>query len=441
MPGICFRGSLAFTLLVTVQVVCAAPEYIQSEQTAPGSVYDSVESSEYAFIPSRPAVVIPYLGDVFREGTLELQLRNYYFHRYREDSPDSETWAQGGGLSYDTPWWKDRLRLGSTLYGSLKLYGPDDKGGSKLLKPVQQSFGVLGEAYLEARLYRDLTFKAYRQKFAIPYLNGNDSRMVPNTFESAALFDSSGEHFVYGVAHTWRIKKRDATNFVSMTEAAGIEGADRGVTTAAGRYSLSSAANLAVVNHYSRDFMNIFYTEINSRARPILGLGSQLSAQYTRQNSTGDELGGDFDTHTWGAKLGISYNSLLLNLAHTSTSGNARIQSYWGGKPTYLSLMLRDFDRAGEHAWLVGLSSDFGYFGEHGFSGYINYARGDTPDHGSNASPDQSEVDITLDYKPMAEKFKGLWFRLRGATLDQDGSDGEDLKEIRFIVNYDLPII
>jgi len=133
-----------------------------------------VESGEYAFIPSRPAVVIPYLGDVFREGTLELQLRNYYFHRYREDSPDSETWAQGGGLSYDTPWWKDRLRLGSTLYGSLKLYGPDDKGGSKLLKPVQQSFGVLGEAYLEARLYRDLTFKAYRQKFAMPYLNGND---------------------------------------------------------------------------------------------------------------------------------------------------------------------------------------------------------------------------------------------------------------------------
>ena len=441
MTCIRFRSCLALTILITVKAAYATPEYIQSEQTAPGSVYDSEESSEFAFKPYRPARVIPYLGDVFREGTLDLQLRNYYFHRYREVEPDSETWAQGGGLSYGTPWWKNRLRLGSTLYGSLKLYGPDDEGGSGLLKPVQQSFGVLGEAYLEARLYRDLTFKVYRQKFTLPYLNGNDSRMVPNTFESASLYDSSGEHFVYGVAHTWRIKKRDATDFVSMTGAAGIDGTDRGVTSAAARYSLTSAANLAVINHYGRDFMNIFYTEVNSRARTVKDLGLQLSAQFTRQNSIGEELGGDFDTHTWGAKLGVSYNSLLLNIAHTSTSSDAGIQSYWGGKPSYLSLMLRDFDRADEHAWLVGLSSDFRYFGEHGFSGFINYARGDTPDHGSNASTDQSEIDITLDYKPMAEKFKGLWFRLRGATLDQDRSDGEDLKEIRFIVNYDLPIL
>jgi outer membrane porin, OprD family len=440
MTGICYRKGLAAALLMTVQVVCAAPEYIQSEQTAPGSVYDSEESSEYAFKPFRPARVVPYLGEAFREGTLDLQLRNYYFHREHEDNPDSETWAQGGSLGYKTPWWQNRLRIGSTLYGSLKLYGPADQGGSKLLKPVQQSFGVLGEAYLEARLYRNLTFKAYRQKYTLPYLNGNDSRMVPNTFESAALYDSSGEHFVYGLAHTWRIKERDATSFVSMTEAAGIDGTDRGVTTAVGRYTLANAANLAVVNHYGKDFMNILYTEVNSRARTVKDLGLQLSAQFTRQNSVGDELGGDFDTHSWGAKLGVSYNSLLLNLAHTSTSSNAGIQSYWGGKPSYLSLMLRDFDRADEHAWLVGLSSDFRYFGEHGFSGFINYARGDTPDQGSNASPDQSEFDITLDYKPVADTFKGLWFRLRGAILDQDGAGGEDLKEIRFIINYDFPI-
>ena len=441
MTGICFRSCLALTVLITVQTVYAAPEYIQSEQTAPGSVFDSVESSEFAFRPSRPAVVIPYLGDVFRKGELDLHLRNYYFHRYREDNPDSETWAQGVNLMYDTPWWKDRLRLGGTVYASLKLYGPDDKGGSKLLKPVQQSFGVLGEAYLEARLYKELALKVYRRKFAMPYLNGNDSRMVPNTFETASLYDTSGEHFVYGVAHTWRMKKRDATDFVSMTEAAGIEGSDGAVTTAAGRYTFSNNTNLALFNHYGHDFMNILYTEVNSRARPLLGLGLQLSAQYTRQDSIGDELGGDFDTHSWGAKLGISYSSLLLNIAHTSTSRDAGIQSHWGGKPSYLSLMLRDFDRAGENAWLVRLSSDFRYFGEHGFSGFISYARGDTPDHGSSASPDQSEFDITLDYKPIAEKFKGLWFRLRGGLVNQDGNGGEDLKDIRFIVNYDFPVL
>ena len=53
--------------------------------------------------------------------------------------------------------------------------------------------------------------------------------MVPNTFEAVTLYDVSGEHFVYGVAQTWRMKKRDATNFISMTEAAGIDGPDRAV--------------------------------------------------------------------------------------------------------------------------------------------------------------------------------------------------------------------
>jgi hypothetical protein len=441
VTGIRFRSSLAAILLVAVPLAWAAPEYIQSEQTAPGSVHESVESTEHAFKPHGPARAFSRLEEVFREGTLDLRLRNYYFHREREDNSNLETWAQGASLAYKTPWWKNRLRLGTTLYTSQKLYGPADKDGARLLRPGQKSFSAPGEAYLEARLYNNLALKAYRQKFAVPYLNSDDSRMVPNTFEAASLYDASGERFVYGLAHTWRMKKRDSSNFISMTEAAGIDGPDRAVSTAAARYTFSNGANAALVNHYGQDFMNIFYTEVNARSRRIKDIGLQLSAQFTRQNSIGDELGGDFDTRSWGAKLATSHKGLVLSLAHTSTSSNARIQSHWGGKPSYLSLMLRDFDRADEDAWLVGLSSDFRYFGAHGFSGFINYARGDTPGRGSNASPDQSELDITLDYKPTAGTFKGLWFRLRGALAHQDGNDGTDTKDIRFIVNYDFPIL
>ena len=441
MTGIRFRSSLAAIWLITAQVAYATPEYIQSEQTASSSVDESVESAEYAFKPSRRARAISRLGEVFREGTLGLQLRNYYFHREREDNSNMETWAQGGSLGYETPWWKNRLRLGTTLYTSQKLDGPDDKDGAMLLRPGQESFSVVGAAYLEARLYKNLTLKAYRQKFPLPYLNGNDSRMVPNTFEAVTLYDASGERFVYGLAHTWRMKKRDSSNFISMTEAAGIDGSNRAVSTAVARYTFSNGANAALLNHYGQDFMNIFYSEVNSPFRPIKNIGLQLSAQFTRQNSVGDELGGDFDTRSWGTKLATSYSGLVLSLAHTSTSSNAGIQSHWGGKPSYLSLMIKDFDRADENAWLVGLSSDFRYFGENGFSGFINYARGDTPDHGSNASPDQSEFDITLDYKPLAGTFKGLWFRLRGALVDQDGNGGTDLRDIRFIVNYDYSVL
>jgi hypothetical protein len=441
VTGVRFRSSLALLLLLTAQVTRAAPEYIQSEQTAPGSVDETVESTEHAFRLPTPVQVFSRMGEVFREGALDLQLRNYYFNRVRDDNPNLETWAQGGALSYTTPSWRNRLRLGATLYTSQKLYGPKDKDGARLLKPGQDSFSVPGQAYLEARLYGNLSLRACRQKFSLPFLNGNDSRMVPNTFEAVSLYDFSGERLVYGLAQTWRIKKRDASNFVSMTEAAGLDGPDRAVSTAAARYTFSNGANVGLINHYGRDFMNIFYTEINSRARPILGLGLQFSAQFTSQNSVGDELGGDFDTRTRGAKLAASYGGLVLNLAHTSTDTGTGIQSYWGGKPSYLSLMVKDFDRAGEDAWLVGLSTDFRFWGENGLSGFINYAWSDTPDRGSNASPNQSEFDLTLDYKPESGLFKGLWFRLRGAFVDQDGSGSTDLQDIRFIANYDFSIL
>jgi hypothetical protein len=434
--------AIAFVLLLgTSQLVHAAPEYIQSEQTAAGSVDESTESSEHAFKLPRPAKVFAELGDVLRESTLNLHLRNYYFDRERDANSNIQAWAQGGGLELATPSWRDRLQLGTTLYTSQKLYGPADKDGSKLLEPGQQSFTVLGQAYLEARLYKNLSLKAYRQRIELPYLNGDDSRMVPNTFETVSLFDFSGKRFVYGLGQTWKIKKRDATNFISMTEAAGIKGPDRAVSTVAARYTFANEANVGMINHYGRDFINIFYTEGNTRTRTRMGVGFQLSAQYANQRSVGDQLGGDFDTRFWGAKLAASRGGLLFSLARTSTTNNAGIKNNWGGDPSYISIMIKDFDRAGEDAWLLGLSSDFSYFGDTGFSGFINYAWGDTPDNGSDASPDQSEFDITLDYKPKTGVTKGLWFRLRAAFVDQDGSDGNDLRDIRLIANYDFSVL
>ena len=434
-------GIALVLLLSTARLAHAGPEYIQSEQTGAGSVDDSVESSEHAFKLPVPHRVFAKLGDVLSESTLDLHLRNYYFGRTRDTDPTVEAWAQGGGLKFATPSWKDRLHLGATLYTSQKLYGPADKDGSKLLKPGQKSFTVLGQAYLEARLFKNLTLKAYRQRFELPYLNGNDARMIPNTFETVSLFDFSGKRLVYGLSQTWRMKKRDATNFISMTEAAGIEGPDRAVSTAAARYTFRNGANVGVVNHHGRDFMNIFYTEVNSRTRNRMGMGFQFSAQFANQRSVGDQLGGDFDTSFRGVKLAASHSGLLLTLARTSTTNNARMQNNWGGSPSYISLMIRDFDRAGEDAWLLGLSSDFSYFGDNHFSGFINYAWGDTPDTGNDASPDESELDLTLDYKPKTGVAKGLWFRLRAAFVNQDGADGKDLRDIRLIANYDFSVL
>jgi hypothetical protein len=78
-----------------------------------------------------------------------------------------------------------------------------------------------------------------------------------------------------------------------------------------------------------------------------------------------------------------------------------------------------------------------------GLSGFVNYAQGYTPDSGSNASPDQSEFDITVDYRFQSRAVKGLWLRARAAFLDQDEdvNGGFDTRDYRVILNYELPLL
>ncbi len=91
----------------------------------------------------------------------------------------------------------------------------------------------------------------------------------------------------------------------------------------------------------------------------------------------------------------------------------------------------------------MGLSYDFSPLGLPGLSGFVNYAQGDTPDGGGLASPDQDELDITVDYRFQSRALSGLWLRARAATLDQDDDvpGAVDVDDFRLILNYEWPIL
>ena len=65
-------------------------------------------------------------------------------------------------------------------------YGPDDKDGTKLLAPGQEPINVLGEAFGAVRVLGQ-TITGYRQLINRPFINPQDNRMVPNTFEGYTL--------------------------------------------------------------------------------------------------------------------------------------------------------------------------------------------------------------------------------------------------------------
>ncbi len=428
----------------------AAPEYISDEASAPGSVKEEKAPMAEAFVKKEPEpTLFPRLKEklrtlppFLRDTSLAVKPRNYYFARNNVGEGKDEAWAQGGSLSYRSGLWKDRIHTGMVLYTSQKLYGPEERDGTLLLRSRQNSLSVIGEAYLQVKVVDETFVKLYRQSFNLPYINRQDSRMIPNTFEAYGVGSVAGPRFNYIAAHLTKMKQRNSSDFVSMSEAAGAPGTDKDLSMAAARYSFDDDKNIGVITQQSWDVMNTTYAEAHTAWDISPQWEAKLAAQYTRQQSVGDELIGDFDTHSWGVKGAASYKGGVITVAYTSTDEDGGIQKPFGGSPSYLSLMVSDFDRAGESGWLLGISSDFRSFGINGWSAFIKAAWGDTPDSGLAASPDQRELDITVDYRFQRRLLKGLWIRARAAFLAQEnGPEEQDVNEFRIIANYEIPIL
>jgi len=67
------------------------------------------------------------------------------------------------------------------------LYAPEDRDGTLLLEPGQDGYTVLGEAFADIRIIDGLNLTIGRRGIDTPFINRNDSRMTPNTFEEIVL--------------------------------------------------------------------------------------------------------------------------------------------------------------------------------------------------------------------------------------------------------------
>jgi hypothetical protein len=435
-------------LLVSPQAFAAGPDYLREEDPVEDTMEDAKGTITKGFFtkPFRLSLFprikkrLESLPPFWRDTRLAAKPRTYYFDRDR-DSGNSVAWAVGGSLEHQSGWWNERLRVATTLYTSQKLYGPSDKDGTLLLKPGQQSFTVLGEAYAELRLSETTNLRAGRTALDLPYLNRQNNRMVPNTFLAYGLYGNIVETVPFIVGQVTHMKRRNSDDFEPMSKAAGLQGTDEPATVAGMRYNFTETINLGFVNIYAWEFMNTFYTEGNTGWQITDDLAVGLSAQFTDQRSVGDELEGDFDTHVFGAKIGTTYKGATFSLAFSSTDNDSGIRSPFGSYPGYLSLMIKDFNRAGEDAWLAGLAYDFAEAGWGGISGYINYAEGYSPDSENTGAPDQKELDVTLDIRPQNAVVDGLWLRLRHARVEEDGRFADDVRDWRVILNYEVPLL
>ncbi len=432
---------VALTFLVSA---AKASEYQVSENLAAVSAQevflglDGIDK-EKERRPSRQIFedLLAQASPFWRDSVIDLRLRAFDFQRDNDIMTIADAFAVGSELTFASGKWRDKWSLVGTWHTSSAIDAPEDLGGTGILAPDQSNLSVISRAYLQYDFPLKISARFYRQDFNLPYINRQDSRMIPNTHE-AYVAQRVDDRFEFVIGHITKMKKRDSEEFVPMGEIAGVPGDDSGTSIAGARVAITPNLNIGAMVQQTVDLFTTVYSE-TSYKRTISDLwGVQLAAQATNQKSNGDELLGDFDTYSWGVRGALSYRGAILTLAHTSTDRNAAIRRPFGGTPGFTSSMLFNFDRAGERATRVGLSQNFETYNLPGVSLIVNYTEGrDAVAPDGAPLPNAREIAITADFRPQETWLKGLWLRVRYAEADR-GSAVNDRRDLRIILNYNL---
>ncbi len=274
--------------------------------------------------------------------------------------------------------------------------------------------------------------------------------MTPNTFEGFGFGGSAGGkdrslRFTYGAGYIDKIKTQNDSTFQSMSQAAGAQVARRvfagGLIFSYGNFQIGG------INYYSPDIINIGYGETRYTLKITALLGVLFSAQFTDQQSVGANLlnGSSFHGTHWGLMTDISYRNGILTLAYTNTSTGANMLSPWSSYPGYTSVQVKNFDRAGEEAFLIRGSLNFARFGLEELTSYAAWVDGWGAVNPADNSPvfQQDEYNLDLQWIPKGKFLKGFWFRGRYAHIDsrEGNSTGFPINDVRFIINYDFPLL
>src|SRR5438552_4106447 len=229
-----------------------------------------------------------------KDTKFEFNLRTFYLDRSDFSGAEKQAWAIGGWLGVKTGYFLDHIAFGATVYTSDPIYAPDDRDGTLLLAPGQNGYTVLGEFYAELRIVKDVGITIGAKGYDTPFINRNDTRMTPNTFEAIVLqgrtelgksssddnvtddgigLSKDGKEVAvpsptpaqdvaaikYGLGYFYKIKERNDSEFVSMSEDAGAD-VERGVWAAGALYE-KGKFSIGAIDYYSDDIINIAYAE------------------------------------------------------------------------------------------------------------------------------------------------------------------------------------
>ena len=445
--------------VLTVTQVTPEESALTSTEQGQTPLVDSFDYRQFQLEKRRQAL---------KDTKFELNLRSFYFDRSDFNGSEKQAWAIGGWLGVKTGYFLDHIAFGATVYTSNPIYAPDDRDGTLLLAPGQNGYTVLGEFYTELRIVKDVGITIGAKGYDTPFINRNDTRMTPNTFEAVVLqgrtslgtssSDAAGTadggiglskdgkevavptptpaedvaSIKYGAGYFYKIKERNDSVFVSMSEDAGAD-VERGVWSAGALYE-KGKFSIGAIEYFCEDIINIAYGESKLEVPLADDWKLKFYGQYVDQGSVGDNAlqGHSFSGHQFGLKVDLPVKKALFTAGFTQAWGTANLQNPWSGYPGYTSVQVQDFNRAGEGAFLLRAGYDFPWVD--GLSAYALAVFGTDPDLANQYR--QNEFDFNLQWGPKKGVLEGLSLRLRYAVVQQCGGDVHNLTDFRAICNY-----
>jgi hypothetical protein len=382
----------------------------------------------------------------FRDTTLDLHPRTYYYVRDKLDGSINQAWAGGGWLAYHSGLLGNIFHIGATLYTSQPIVAPENQGGTLLLTSEQDAISTLGVAYLGAKfLGQDL--QAGRQMVDTPLINRRDNRMIPITFEGATIRSDTGKdaRFEYIAGYLQRFRPRDSNDFIDISQGF-VNDVDRGTPFAWFRWRPNAELSFAGENYWVEDVINTGYVEaIYKFPRRSVGPQFELAANLITQNSVGSDLltGSSFFTYQGSARLTVDFGDLALLFVASTTGDENSINFPLGTKPNYTDLQQLSFDNAGEEAAGLGATLKLDKIGLKDVTATAFFVWGwDAINPTTHASlPNEQELNLALRWQPTDERWKGLSVWGRYSDVFSTGSARDTQPEFRFIVDYTVPLL
>ncbi|ADD68717.1 outer membrane porin [Denitrovibrio acetiphilus DSM 12809] len=390
------------------------------------------------FLFSMYADAATTLKEAFTEGTLKGELSTLFFSRdYDGKTQDKEDFAGGTALYFHTAPLHG-LSAGLAYVSGNDLGSDDNKAvyGGLLAdnNGKHDSFSRLQEYYIQAD-YFNTNVKLGAHEIFTPFAHIDPIRLQKRTFKGLSVVNKSIPNLTLDLHYLTGYVDYSDSNFKNVAEIREVRDLDddKRLLILGARYHLPTEAVNSTLQAWYYDLEDV-YNQTYLKASVEKKVGDYTfhimpSALY--QKASGDEIAGDVKTEQYGFNTGVRAYGALLRAFFASTGENDLIANY-GDEKAFI-MQANNSRRADEDAYGIKLDYDFGYVGIKGLTTYATYGIFDTPESGTNASSDATEIDFSIKYK-FHGFLEGVTARARYAIVDMKDSD--DYNDFRFYLTF-----